>query len=338
MLLVSLQGQGMRDFLAGKLEPGIFITDTLQVDLQPDSNTADILSAIRVHDIRPSGPRILDIQETEVFKVIPVDQVVSLPRPLAALFQERFSQDSLSGAGDLHLVHLTLWMDNKPFLAKGRRLNAYTVFYDSAGLPVSDWCWEISLKQERKEAETHYLGRLVKAWTTAQSHAIQEGDFNTELYPHLYRRQFLAWNDLIWFPDGFALNAHLTLDFPADQEKHYVRGAPGVYYRQGKHHETIAIGGMDQHWFWRLDERFLLKVNVSGRFGFNNFDRQHYGHLDPWNILYVGVTSLSAVEYRPVYHKGMFAGAGVFQSFHALPDAIRPYEIGLSLTVGLLLP
>jgi hypothetical protein len=171
-----------------------------------------------------------------------------------------------------------------------------------------------------------------------QSRALSQGDFNPEFYPHLYRRQFMTWYDLIIFGNGFGLNAHLTLDFPADQEEHWVRGAPGIYYRQGRHHETISIGGPDQHWFWRLNEKLLVKINATYRFGFNNFDRDHYGHLEIWNLFYTGITSHAALEYRPVYHRGLYAGIGLFQSFQVLPEVLPMCELGASLTLGLLLP
>jgi len=315
-----------------------FIADTLYITIPQDSVVSNFRSGLQVLDTRDFPGRVLDIQQTEKYHVIPVDQYIALNRSLADLFSECFIRDSIDFDGTLYIADLKMWYDDKPFLAKGRRLNAYTVLYDHDKKPVSDWLWEVSVNKIHKEKEADQIRRMVEKWLDLQSAAIQSQAFHPRLYPYLFRRQLLVWTDVIAFSDGYALNAHLTLDFPPDQEQKWVRGSPGVFYRKAAYHESIAIGGLDQQWYRRINDRWVVRLAATGRLGFNNFDNTRYSHLDFWNVLFLNVSSLVSLNYRPVYHKGVFVGIGLFNSFNILPEVVDRYEFGLNLTVGVILP
>jgi len=315
-----------------------FIVDTLFVEIPQDIVHSGFNLNLQVQDNREFDGSILGIQQINKYKVIPVDQYITLNRPLAELFVEQFSRDSVDFKGTLKISRLSIWYDGNPAFAKGRRLNAYTILYDENGNPVSDWIWEIAVNKIRKEKEADQLGRMVRKWLNLQSIAIRNRAFNRKLYPYFFRRQLITWTDFIVFTNGFAINTHLTLDFPPDQEKKWIRGAPGIYYRKGAHHESIAIGGVDQQWFRRISTNWVVRITGTGRLGFNNFDNEYYSHLDYWNIIFLNLASLIAIDYRPIYHKGLFGGVGIFNSFSLLPLVIDRYEFGLSFTVGVILP
>ncbi|NOZ74945.1 MAG: hypothetical protein GXO90_06140 [FCB group bacterium] len=315
-----------------------FIVDTLYVNMPHDSLDSDWHTGLRVQDTRDLDTTILDIQQTDKYKVIPVDQYIALDRPLAELFTERFARDSVDFNGTLKISRLSIWYDSSPVFAKGRRLNAYTILYNENKDPVSDWIWEISVDKMRKEKEADQLGRMVAKWLDLQSKAIQNRAFNRNLYPYLFRRQLMVWTEYILLPDGFALNGHLTLDYPPDQQRKWVRGSPGIYYRKGTHHESIAIGGLDQQWYRRIRTHWVLRFSTTGRFGFNNFDKEYYSYLDYWNIVFLNLASSVSLDYRPVYHKGVYGGVGFFNSFNILPLVIDRYEFGISFSVGVILP
>jgi len=289
-------------------------------------------------DSRDLDETIIGIRQTKKLKYIPVDQYLDLDQPLADIFQSQFVKDSLDLSGTLHLSKLILWTDNSSVLQKGLCLSAYTTFHDSLDQPVSDWIWELRVKREKKEADTLYLGRVVQKFAREQARVLSETDFNPDFYPHLFRRQLLTWSEFIYFEDGFAINAHFRLDFPADQESKWRRGSPGLFYRRSDIHESIAIGGKDQQWFQRLSPRWITQVSGTYRFGFNNFERGHFDHLEYYNVFYVNVSAQAALEYRPVYHKGVFGGFGVYAGYNILPDVVPQTEMGLLLRVGLLLP
>ncbi|MBT3253377.1 MAG: hypothetical protein HN995_13850 [Candidatus Marinimicrobia bacterium] len=315
-----------------------FISDTLQIVIPQDSSINPENSPIKVMDSRDLDETIIGIRQTKKLKYIPVDQYLDLDQPLADIFQSQFVKDSLDLSGTLHLSKLILWTDNSSVLQKGLCLSAYTTFHDSLDQPVSDWIWELRVKREKKEADTLYLGRVVQKFAREQARVLSETDFNPDFYPHLFRRQLLTWSEFIYFEDGFAINAHFRLDFPADQESKWRRGSPGLFYRRSDIHESIAIGGKDQQWFQRLSPRWITQVSGTYRFGFNNFERGHFDHLEYYNVFYVNVSAQAALEYRPVYHKGVFGGFGVYAGYNILPDVVPQTEMGLLLRVGLLLP
>ena len=315
-----------------------FISDTMEIIVPVDSSLDLHRSKIEVEDSRAVGESILGIQQTKKFKYIPVDQYLALSQSLPDLFKLQFIQDSIDISGKLHISHLILWTDNSQALQKGLCLNAYSTLHDTLGQPVSDWLWEVRVKREKKEEESDYLSRVVQELLKQQSRVLAEKDFNTNFYPYLFRRQLIAWSEFIFFKDGYAINAHFTLDFPPDQESQWKRGSPGLFYRKSDIHESIAIGGKDQQWYRRLSPQWITRTSATYRFGFNNFERGHFDHLEYQNILYINFSAQASIEYRPVYHKGLFGGLGIYTGYNLLPDVIPQEEIGILMRLGWLLP
>ncbi|NQV30825.1 MAG: hypothetical protein HQ508_08055 [Candidatus Marinimicrobia bacterium] len=315
-----------------------FISDTLKIQVPVDSTLAGKTTDLMVIDSRALDGDILGIRQTKKVKYIPVDQYLALNQSLADLFQARFVADSLELTGTLHVSKLILWWDGSPLLDKGLCLNAYTTYHDTSGAPLNDWLWEIRLKKEKKEEEAAYLSRFVQELIKQQSEALAKGDFNSVFYPHLYRRQLMSWSEFIFFKDGYGVNVHFTLDFPPDQKSSWKRGSPGLFYRKSDIHESISIGGKDQQWYRRLSPDWIAKTSTTFRFGFNNFEGGHFDHLEYQNLLYVNVSGQASLEYRPVYHKGLYAGLGLYTGYNILPDVIPQFELGLLLSLGVILP
>ena len=317
-----------------------FIADTLMISLPLDSLCAENDSTASVHIIDDRGipGNQLGIRQITKWKYIPVDQYLLLRRPLSELLYCRLQQEGIADSGTLHIKALQLWSDSKPVLGKGRKLNVYTTYSDPQGNIAGDRIWELTQKAERKQKDAEVVAILLERWIEQQAQAIRQHDFRQNIYPHLYRRQFLSWSNVILMRDGYALDVHLTLDYPADQFRRYVRGSPGMYYRRSSRHESIAVGGKDQHWYFRLNRRWLGRLNVTARMGFNSFDADYFGHVDYWNLLFLNIGAGAVLEYRPVYLKGIFGGLGIYQSFNILPDNINRYEIGLAISLGVLLP
>jgi len=315
-----------------------FVSDTLTIDFPVDSLPGGTSVRIRATDVRPVPGNLLTIQQTKVWKVIPVDQFVTTARPLASLLDEQFQKDSLQFHGTLRLVQFHLWTDMKPVFEKGRRINAYTILVDSTGKTIGDWLWQISGKKQRKEKDKQVIQRLVNEWCQEQSAAIRDKTWSTELYPYLYRRQLLTWMNVIYFTDGYSLDGHLTLDFPPGRESRWIRGSTGLYYRKGAHHESIGFTGANQTRYKRFNRHLIGWISGTYRFGFNNFERSTFPHLNSRNLIFLQLAAQASLEYHPVYHKGLYAGIGIFQGMTILPDILDPFETGLSMTLGVALP
>ena len=336
ILIIPLNNVSAQKFKIPSIET--FISDTLHIDVVRDSTLDPSSSLIKVIDSRILDGAILGIRQTKKYKYIPVDQYLALDQSLSNLFQAQFVQDSLDLTGTLHLSKLIFWTDNSSIKQKGLCLSAYTTFYDSLNQPVSDWIWELRVNREKKEADTLYIGRVVQEFAREQSRVLSEKEFNSEFYPYLFRRQLMTWSEFIYLADGFAINAHFRLDFPPDQQSKWLRGSPGLFYRRSDIHESIAIGGKDQQWFQRLSPQWITQLSGTYRFGFNNFERGHFKHLDYYNLFYINVSAQASIEYRPVYHKGLFGGLGVYAGYNLLPTVIPDTEMGLFLRAGVLLP
>ena len=315
------------------------IADTLLIPLPYDSLLADSPAVVPIRDDRPLPETQLGISQTKKIRYIPVDQYLTLAEPLG-LTLSRVLSDTLPVMVHDTLVidHLSIWYDGGPTLNKGQILNGYTRLVNSQGATVRDWQWEIRVKQKRKEEREEYLGRLLTAWIEEQGQALAAPGGGRALSPNPYSRQFHPWLDIILLPDGYILNSHLTLYYPADHMRNYIRGAPGLYYRKSSRHESVAIGGRDQQWYLRLGNTWQARINMTFRFGFNNFNPDHFAYVDWWNIFLVNLGMTAAMEYRPVYHRGLYAGLGIHQSINILPEVVERYSPGLLITLGVVLP
>jgi len=315
-----------------------FISDTLFIHLPQDSSDSSHPTQLVVTDERSLEGAIIGIRQTTRLKYIPVDQYLALPQSLSQVFQSQFARDSIQQTGRLNIGELILWQDNSAYGQKGLCLSAYTTLHDTLGQPLSDWIWELRVKKEKKEADTLYLGRVIQAFAAAQSQALKRQDFRSSFYPYLFRRQLMAWSEMILFQDGYAINAHFTLDFPPDQQEKWIRGTPGLYYRRSSQHESIAIGGIDQHRYQRLNHTWITQFSGTFRFGFNNFRRGGFTHLAYQNLLFLNLSTQVSLEYRPVYHRGLYGGLGLYAGYNILPDVIPQFERGALVRVGVLLP
>jgi len=315
-----------------------FIADTLTITLPIDTLNIDGTTRLKVVDSRPAPGPLIGIQNTKKLKYIPVDQYLVLEKDLAQTLTDYSRREPTSLNGTLYIKSLVHWWDGSPFLDKGRKLNAYTLLADSSGKVIGDWLWEFTLRPAKKQSDSSVIALLMDRWLIEQAEAVQQPNFQRSIYPYLYRRQLMGWTDFILLPDGYIVNAHLTLDFPADRQKSWIRGSPGIFYRRGHHHQSIAVGGQDQQWYSRLSDNFVRRLNVAFRVGVNNFDSDKYPHMDYWNLMLVNLSANAAFEYRPVYLKGLFAGIGLHTSINILPDVIDRVEPGLLLTGGFILP
>jgi len=315
-----------------------FVADTLVIELPYDTLVCNQEQMLAVRDERNLDQQIVGIRETEKWKVIPVDQYLALQYPLNRSFKCQFRVDSVTYPGYLVIKELTLWQANQAVFSKGLMLNAYTQLLNAQAELITDWLWELRSQAAGGKPAGQVESALLTRWIKAQSEAIKKKAYHSTTYPFTYRRTLHSWCDYILLSDGFIINGHLTLYYPAGRAHRFVRGSPGIYYRYASKWESLAIGGYDQHWYFRLNNRFLARLNTTLRIGVNNFDGSHFRHVDYWNILLVNLGFTASMEYRPLFSKGLWVGLGGHLSYNILPDNVRQFAPGLLLTLGLKLP
>lgn len=326
---------------SGRWRPPLWnelVADTVWLNSLADSLPA-LQSELGVVDRRPLPPNILGIQQTKKYQIFPVDQYLALRAPVAAQLAQVMQHHDVTKEGILVIEYLQLWYDNHPAFASGYKLNGYSRLVDSIGNTLRDWQWELFQRPGKKQKAADCYNLLYNQWLGEQTIALKQPTFKNDApSPYRYRRQLMTWLDWILFADGYALNAHLTLDYPSDQLSHFVRGSPGIYYRRSSRHESIAIGGKDQRWYWRLHSDWLVQVYCSYRLGFNNFNARYFSYVDIWNIMLINLSGGIGLEYRPMYHRGLFFGVGLHQAVNLLPTVIKRWDTGLALSLGVVLP
>ncbi|UCH61673.1 MAG: hypothetical protein JSU77_07595 [Fidelibacterota bacterium] len=324
-----------QDFTFSKL-----IADTLVINLPEDSTLTAPELPLQIRDNRETPGPVLGIRQIKKWLYIPVDQYLALSESLSTTLGKHLPADLVRPGDTLVIDKISIWYDGSLMFLKGWTLNGRTQLVDGGGAVIRDWQWEHRVKKKRKQKPEDAIGRLVGEWTLAQGKALKNDLATGITSPYRYRRQLMFWLDTIILPDGYVLNGRLSLDFPTDQMDRYIRGAPGMemYYYKSSRHESIAVGGKHQQWLVRLRPSWLGRLNLSYRIGGNRFNPDKFDYIDWWNILLVNVGLTAAMEYRPRYHKGLFAGAGLHQMINVLPEIVTRYEVGLLLTVGMVLP
>ncbi len=182
------------------------------------------------------------------------------------------------------------------------------------------------------------LGQLMDSWLVAQAQILDDLPATYTPAPFTYRRQLITWTDLILLRDGFIIDSRLALDYPADQQTGYRRGVPSYYYRRSSVHESLAIGGKDLQSYRRLNPRLLWRRNLTLRLGFNSFSPDHFDYVDWWNIFLINLGLTTSLEFHPVYHRGLFTAVGLHAALNVLPEVIDRVDLGLLLSVGVILP
>ncbi len=352
---------------AQKWQPKIpnLILDTLVVPLVTDS--LDISDFPEVLDTRKEGGNYLTTrQKLKMGKYIPVDERVVLTDSLSLVLGKSLAADSVRVEGRLVIDHLSLWYDSSIPRRDGWVLNGYTREETTGGETVRDWQWEVREEKEKKDRfklfskkekpsdeEIHQekFNKLISRWMALQAQGLKEmSEDAITVSTHPYRRQFLIWADMIIYPDGFGVEARLSLDYPMDQYDNYERGIAAFYFRQGPFYQTVAIEKMTKLWYRRFNEKTLFRTTVTGRFGFNGYDQTQFEYLNVINMFNLGTTISPVLEYRPPYHKGLFFGAGFQAGINFIPALVslnKPssklnrsgvpldtFELGLILTVG----
>lgn len=230
-----------------------FVADTTVVTI-PGDTLFTSFSTNSVEDQRSNTGNLICILQDNKWMFIPVDHYYVIKQPLADMVNW-YLGSSLADYHNNKLIigNVTYWEDKNPIFSKGPILNGYTKLVDENGKTIKDWQWEIRVKKSRNKKTEEIIGDLLADWMNTQKASLTNIEPNPTISPFPYCRQLLSWFDIIYLSDGYIIDARLSLDFPTDQMDKYIRGVRGIYYRRSSRHESIAIGGKDQQWYYRLN-------------------------------------------------------------------------------------
>lgn len=313
---------------------GLIYADS-RINFQSSDTTYITLSdTIFVNDNRTE---IVFISQEKKWYLIPVDHYyvtdISLQSAMNTIITE-----NIPGGHELVIDNLTWWNENGLFLFNGPVLNAYTKLINEDNETIADWQWEYRHKKKKKDKTETVIKRALIEWMNDQSSALLNYKNNAIISPYRYRRSLTGWTDVIFLSDGFIVESRIGLNFPADEVDKYIRSTLGIFYKKASTHESIAIGGKDQHWYYRFNSNWQARLNAKMRFGFNRFNPDKFEYVEWWNIILINTGLTASVEYRPRYFKGFFAGIGLHENINLLPEIIPRFETGILLSIGFNLP
>ncbi len=314
------------------------ISDTVYVEIE-DRIEGDY-SNIKVLDNREHPGSTLHIGQVNVLNYIPIDRYYQLLKPLDETVSHNLNtDDKFESPSEYSLIvdNLTIWHDSKPRFINKWILNGYSRLENSDHQTVEEWQWELKIKGSKKKKVELKIGQLFDEWIKLQNDTLKSVNLKNLVQPHPYKRQLMIITDFIKYGDGYAINSRMPLYFPADQQKSYFRSAPGILYQKSSKHEAISIGGWDIGRYYRLTQSFVARTNGTFRLGFCRFNTDKFDYINWKNMFLINTTINTSIEYYPSFHKGLFAGIGINQSFNFLPEVVQQYNLGLLLTIGVVI-
>jgi hypothetical protein len=313
------------------------ISDTLYVKV--NDSLIKTGSNIKVMDNRVNPGSTLHIGQVNVLRYIPIDRYYLLEKPLESMLSKVLSLPESSGGNNYSLIvdNLTIWHDSKPLFINKWILNGYSRLENSDHQTVEEWQWEVKIKGSKKKKVELKIGQLFDEWIKIQNDTLKSANLKNIIQPHPYKRQLMMTTAFIKYGDGYAINSRMPLYFPADQQKSYFRSAPGILYQKSSEHEAIAVGGWDISRYYRLNQSFVARTNGTFRLGFCRFNTDKFDYINWKNMFLINTTINASIEYFPPFYRGLYAGIGINQSFNFLPDVVQQYNIGLLLTIGVVI-
>jgi len=314
------------------------VSETILVKFEIDTLAIPLARSISVFDNRVQPGKIIAVDQVKKLMYIPVDRFFELEEPLADVVQKSYGANPQNPDYMLSIENITIWYDTNIRFQKVMVLNGYTRLLNEANETVKEWQWEFQSSRIKKKNREKWVGDLAGRWIKAQHNSLEADIPAISITPHKYRRKLNLWSDYVYLKDGYILDVRMSLDFPTDQLKSYLRKNPGIYFRKSTEHESIAMSGTNLTWFYRLNSMFQSRIDGTIRIGFNNFERSKFDHVDWHNIFLVNIGTTASIEYQPPFYKGIYGGLGVHYSHNLLPDIIEKSAFGVLLTVGVTLP
>lgn len=314
------------------------VADTILVTLPVDTTAFSQNQNLLFTDERGLPPRLLGIYETKKF-TLPVDLYIILNSPLEDYLKKYAAALKVKEKGTVTIKKLDIWYDTGPLFSKRYILNAYTTFRDISGKIISDWTWEITAKPPRgKKNKQQTFAELTDLFLKKQIQVLKNRNYSRAIYPYIYKRNLTCWVEFITFPTGYAIIPHIMLYYPEGQKKRFIRASKLIYYRKAENFESIAINGMNQLWYQRLDEKLILRWNLNVNVGINSINPDRVKRTEYYNILLFNTLVGASIELNRYHRKGIIAGAGAFFQVNFLPTLANYFEPGAGIYIGYVIP
>jgi|GEM_PF-4236925 len=307
--------------------------DTIQIEIMyPMNNRQSVKEkTLKVIDNRGKDERVIDIRHYFKWAIVPVDEHITLTKPLGEVFHKIIGE--VQEEGTIYINQLDIWYDPNTIFSNGYVLNAQTTYYN-IGKRI-DMEWEIRQKNKKSQYEKSYK-YLIKEWIERHKSAINESAQSNAVQTTRYKRQFNILNDVIFLPNGYIVNPSIFFDYPFNGYQTYTRGIDNfnVFYRKTDVLDSFALMERGQRWVKRINHLLISQYGCSLYLGVN---RLNYDSLRSYNIFYnlfLHIGGYFNFQYNPTHNKGLYFGIGYYQAFDPWPDIIKKFSYGLKLSIG----
>ena len=326
----------------------------LQLNTSDFENFSFPFSIDTVLDLRSaSKPRLLGIDETEVYGLVPIDLFILTPQPLTAIIHETFPKDTDMSPSHFSLGIKNFELSNRPFLIvlKRHQINARILFlhksYGDSLIPQRELIYESGvthfflkgkLKTGYEQAFQKWLYALADDLSVVAEHS---RDSQHEL-PYNYRlyssktpwMQLRVDSDVIILPDGFLLDGQLHFVYP-EHNRMLFYSPRIIRLRSQNTFDAIEFGLLRTTLQYRLTNKYCLEFCANLLLGFNKWKDVETTQHKIYDALIGDLSMSQCFSFFPKDTKTVLFGVGFHQDLYYIYSQKIKFNAGLMLQIGM---
>ena len=319
------------------------VTDTVPIKFKADTIIPVNYFWQSAIDNRDVNPKIVSYAKTTKYLLIPVDQEVCLPKPLATIL----SKNTATNALDSFNLEIDYFIIEK---YKGRFINPYVLY---ANMPLS------RIVNGKKE----YVGTLIYNYEyqparrkTPYAQACEEllGSWHSQFKIDMLSVENFANNDIprpqtliseeIKKPYYFNVNLSTVvglnfwqiegeLDFtrPEAEVSRWFTGS-FIRYQQTDEFEMIGFGKKAEHYTKRINNKAEFDISSNLIFGLNKW--KNVNDIKLWQLFQLSLSSSQSINFNKLNQPGFLFKAGLFENIYYIVDKTPGFQVGPYLSIG----
>jgi hypothetical protein len=320
-----------------------YAADTLWISLPVDTVSDSLTNKISVADERGKQGNIIGIYEKTSYLIFPEDLFISLKQPLKqTITKYLYTQEIYNPDISLNIEFFKVFKEENSIINKGYQLNAVINTINSHGKRLKRWQFEIARRGLKARGKQDIVySRLVQDFLLTLSDSVKNLTSIKNLEPiltpdEIYKRQVTLEINGIWFGDTYLINYDIFFGYPTTGMKKWYRNAYSIQYRKESHIDAISFGQSMDMWFYRWNNKWILKNQFSLNIGINRFDQSFYKEMSIENIFLLNIGLSSSILFYPELNQGLVWGVGIYQDISLWPEVYsNKFKTGLAITIGL---
>jgi hypothetical protein len=299
------------------------------------------------------NPRLLGIDETEVYGLVPVDLHVLTSQPITDIIQEPFPKHPERLTTPLYIGLKNFEISNRPLLAvlKRYQINARVLMlHKSTGdsliaqgellfeSGVTRFFLRSKLKSGYEQAFQKWLHALTGDLSTmAQYHQNTQHElpYNYRIYsPKAPWMQLRIGGDVILVPDGFLIDGQLNFVYP--EHKRSLFYSPRlIRFRRQETFDAIEFGMLKTALQHRLTNKYCLEIRTNLLLGLNRWKDVETTSHKIYDALISDFSLSQSLFYFPKDTRSVIFGIGFHQNLYYIYSMGIQFQVGLLFKIGM---